>query len=331
MSPKELKLFLKGLAENDIQHSAMIWGKAGIGKSSVVRQVAEMSQMDFIDVRLSQLMPSDLRGVPVPTDGTTRWAAPSFLPREGKGILFLDEINMAPPTLQGVAQQLILDRQVGDYTLPDGWFTWAAGNRADDMAAVYEMPGPLANRFLHVDVEFSLDDFKQYAYSNNIEETVIGFLSFKPTLLHQVDPNSDAWPSPRTWEMASNLYKAGLAVDSAVGKGAAAEFKAFCMLRDQLPDIASIVKGKSKIPFPTEPSVSYAAVSAIVAHVETAKQAENAFFWVMDNASPEWVQLLACDLFPQLRERNLYNAFSKNLIKDKRAVEFIGEFAKLAA
>ena len=331
MGPKELQIFLNGLTENNIQHAVMIWGKAGIGKSSIVKQVAEMNEMGFVDVRLSQLMPSDLRGVPVPTDCTTHWAPPSFLPNDGKGILFLDEINMAPPTLQGVAQQLILDRRVGDYKLPDGWFTWAAGNRADDRAAVYEMPGPLANRFLHLEAEIGLDDFKQYAYSNEVEESVIGFLSFKPPLLHQVDPNSESWPSPRTWEMASSLHKAGLSIDSAVGKGAAAEFNAFCLLRDQLPDIASIVKGKSKIPFPTEPSVSYAAVTALVSHVKTAKEAEHAFFWVMEKASPEWVQLLATDLFPQLRERKLFNSFSKNLIKDKRAMEFIGEFAKLAA
>jgi MoxR-like ATPase len=331
MGPRQLHAYLEQLISNDVQHAVMMWGKPGIGKSSIVRQLAESRDIEFVDVRLSQLMPSDLRGVPVPTDGTTHWAPPSFLPHDGSGILFLDEINMAPPALQGVAQQLILDRRVGDYELPDGWFVWAAGNRADDRAAVYEMPGPLANRFLHVDVSISLDDFKQYAYSNKLHDSVIGFLSFKPSLLHKVDPNNSAWPSPRTWEMASSLLYADLSVDSAVGDGVAIEFGAYVKLKEQLPDIAAIVSGKSKLKFPDEPSIAYATVTALVTHVETAKHAENAFFWSIENASAEWVQLLATDLFPQLREKGLFQKFSASIVKDARAVEFINDFVKLAA
>ena len=74
--------------------------------------------MGFIDVRLSQLAPTDLRGLPVAEEGMSRWYPPEFLPREGEGILFLDEINMAPPAMQGVSQQLILDRRVGSYLCP---------------------------------------------------------------------------------------------------------------------------------------------------------------------------------------------------------------------
>ena len=98
-----------------------------------------------------------------------------------------------------------------------------------------------------------------------------------------------------------------------------------------MPDIAKIVKGKSKIKFPKEPSVAYATVTAIVTHVETAKQAENGFLWAAENASAEWAQLLASDLFPQLRERGLYDEFAKSIVKDKSALEFINNYARLAA
>ncbi len=331
MGPKELQEYLQCIVSNDVQYAIMLWGKPGIGKSSIVRQVASGQDMQFVDVRLSQLMPSDLRGVPVPVDGVTRWAPPSFLPQDGCGILFLDEINMAPPALQGVAQQLILDRQVGDYQLPDGWFTWAAGNSAADRAAVYEMPAPLTNRFLHLEVDISLDDFKQYAYSNKLHEAVIGFLSYKPDLLHNPDTNSSAWPSPRTWEMASSLLSAQLPIEAAVGSGVAMEFNAYYRLKDQLPDIETIVKGKSKIKFPSEPSIAYATVTALVAHANTARQAEHGFIWTAENAAPEWVQLLASDLFPQLRERGLYNAFANAVVKNKAALEFINSFIKLVA
>jgi len=331
MGPQELSAFLSTVIENDIEHSVMLWGKPGIGKSSIVRQVARQNDLEFVDVRLSQLMPSDLRGVPVPEKGLTTWAPPSFLPTTGRGVLFLDEINMAPPALQGVAQQLILDRKVGDYVLPDGWFTWAAGNRADDRAAVYEMPSPLANRFLHIEADLSLDDFKQYAYTQQLSELIIGFLSFKPTLLHKPNPNSQSWPSPRSWEMASALLAAGLAIDPAVGAAVAVEFNAYNRVKNEVPDIAGIISGKKKPDFPSEPSVCYATVTGLVAHSSSAKQAEHAFFWMMDTAGAEWVQLFATDLFPQLRERDVFDGFAKNLLKKPQAVEFMTEFVKLAA
>ena len=331
MGPRELKEYLLCILEHEIQHSVMLWGKPGIGKSSIVRQLAESADMGFVDVRLSQLMPSDLRGIPVPQKGVTKWAPPSFLPTEGRGILFLDEINMAPPALQGVAQQLILDRRVGDYVLPDGWFTWAAGNRADDRAVVYEMPAPLANRFLHAEVELSLDDFKQYAFTRQLNESIIGFLSFKPTLLHKPDSQSHCWPSPRSWEMASSLLAAGLSIDSAVGRAVTIEFNAFNRLREELPDIAGILGGKKKPAFPTEPSVCYATVTALVSQTTTSAHAEHAFYWMIDKAAAEWVQLFASDLFPQLRERELYPAFAKAIVKEPKAVEFLQTFVKLAA
>ncbi len=105
----------------------MIWGVPGIGKSSIAVQIAQDYNIDFGDVRLSQLAPTDLRGLPVAKNGISKRYPPEFLPRHGKGILFLDELDMAPPPLQGVAQQLILDRRVGSYTVPEIWYVWAAG------------------------------------------------------------------------------------------------------------------------------------------------------------------------------------------------------------
>ncbi|MEH2320851.1 AAA family ATPase [Nostoc sp.] len=84
----------------------MIWGPPGIGKSSIVGQIAQEYDMDFVDVRLSQLAPTDLRGLPIAEDGISKWYPPEFLARGGKGILFLDELNIAPPAMQGVVQHL---------------------------------------------------------------------------------------------------------------------------------------------------------------------------------------------------------------------------------
>lgn len=227
MKPAELAAFLEGLIAQNLKLSCMIWGPPGIGKSSIVAQTAAAHNLPVIDLRLSQLAPTDLRGLPVARNGVSRWYPPEFLPRRGKGVLFLDEINLAPPVMQGMAQQLILDRKVGSYTVPAGWFIFAAGNRKEDRASVFDMPAPLANRFLHLDVAADLESFKAYALTRAFPEAIIAFLAFRPALLHRLDAQQPAWPSPRSWEMAARLYAAGLDIAPAVGAAAAHEFDAF--------------------------------------------------------------------------------------------------------
>ena len=112
LSIKKLSSYLGSIVNHNIQSSLMIWGAPGIGKSSVVSSVAKKNNLELIDLRISQLAPTDLRGIPVPANKVASWYPPEFLPKEGKGILFLDEINMAPPAVQGIAQQLILDRKI---------------------------------------------------------------------------------------------------------------------------------------------------------------------------------------------------------------------------
>ncbi len=134
---------------------------------------------------------------------------------------------MAPPAMQGMAQQLILDRRVGSYVVPDEWFVWAAGNRKEDRAGVFDMPAPLANRFLHLQVEPDFASFKAYALEQGIHAQIIAFLSFRPSLLHKIEPHQPAWCSPRSWMMASSLHCSGLDLAPAIGMAANAEFQAF--------------------------------------------------------------------------------------------------------
>lgn len=331
MTPLSLKRYLTTVLEADIKHAVMIWGKPGIGKSSIVMEICREHSLGFIDLRLSQMMPSDLRGIPVPENGLTHWNPPAFLPVEGKGVLFMDELNMAPPALQGVAQQLILDRKVGDYVLPDGWFVWAAGNQKSDRAAVYEMPAPLANRFIHLSVEESLQDFRQYAYRKLLPAEIIGFLSFRPDLLHRMHPSEPNWPSPRAWEMAASLFKAGVDVAPAVGDAVAMEFNAFVQLKEKIPDIQAIFSGQGPSELTEDPSVRYATVSALVANADTASHSVNAFTWLIQHASEEWVHLYATDLFPRLRERGFYQEFSRSIINNEYASRFLRDFVALVS
>lgn len=330
MTPQALKTYLERLVEHALPLSTMIWGPPGIGKSSIVAQVAASHGLEFIDVRLSQLAPTDLRGLPVPENGRSRWYPPEFLPDGGRGILFLDELNMAPPAMQGIAQQLILDRRVGSYTVPEGWYIWAAGNRKEDRAAVFDMPAPLANRFLHLEVGPDFDSFKAYSLATGLHEQILAFLAYRPTLLHKQDPQQPAWPSPRSWTMAGRLHAAGLEIAPVVGTGAATEFLAYITLYNSLPDLAAILQGRGdSIRFPAEPSVRYASVIGLTVRADEVHKALNAFRWLADRAPAEWVQLFAADLFRLLRERGQLGTLAQALARDDRLQKFLRDYQEL--
>ncbi len=290
---KKMGAFLNQIVEHKIKSSLMIWGAPGIGKSSVVESIAKSNNLELVDLRISQLAPTDLRGIPVPKDDKAYWFPPDFLPTKGKGILFLDEINMAPPAVQGIAQQLILDRKVGSYEVPEDWFIWSAGNRKIDFAAVFDMPAPLANRFIHLEVNTSLDEFKNYALENHIDDRIISFLNFRPKLLHKVDKNNPSWPSPRSWDIADKLLKANLTVDPAVGSGAGSEFRSFCKIYKELPKIEPILNGKSKPKFPKDISSQYALTCALSVRSKNMKHYKNAFLYLSEKASMEWLNQCA--------------------------------------
>ncbi len=256
----------------------MMWGPPGVGKSQMVAQVGAKHGAPVIDIRLSQMEPSDLRGIPFRVDQHVEWAIPAMLPdvqRHGpEGILFLDEITSAAPTVSAAAYQLILDRRLGEYQVPDHWAIFAAGNRQGDRGVTYSMPAPLANRFQHFEVEAHLDDWVAWAYKNGIDNRLIAFLRFRPELLFDFDPahNPVAFPSPRSWEFAHRALqkfddnpKAMLgALQACVGPAAGIEAKAFIDNLDNLPDIEAIVRGE-EVPVPKEIDLQYAVASSLVA------------------------------------------------------------------
>jgi MoxR-like ATPase len=243
----------------------------------MVAQIAARHGAPVIDIRLSQMEPSDLRGIPFRVEDRVEWAVPSVLPnaeRHGpKGILFLDEITSAPPAVSAAAYQLILDRRLGEYTVPDYWAIFAAGNRQGDRGVTYTMPAPLANRFSHFEVETHLDDWVAWAYAHDIDERVIAFLRFRPELLFDFDPahNPVAFPSPRSWEFAhrglrkfereAELLQGTL--QACVGPAAGIELHAFVNSLDQMPDLDAIVAGE-EVPVPKEIDLQYAVAAALV-------------------------------------------------------------------
>lgn len=262
----------------------MLWGPPGVGKSMMVQQVGQRHSTPVIDIRLSQMEPSDLRGIPFRSGEHVEWAVPAMLPdaeRHGsEGILFLDEVTSAPPSVSAAAYQLILDRRLGEYKVPDGWAIFAAGNRQGDRGVTYTMPAPLANRFAHFEVETHLDDWVTWAYANGIDERVIAFLRFRPELLFDFDPahNPVAFPSPRSWEFAHRALQkfassGSLLVNTlqaCVGPAAGIELGAFVDNLDNLPDLDAILR-REQVSMPKEIDLQYAVASALVGRALRAK------------------------------------------------------------
>jgi hypothetical protein len=293
MKPSELIDSLKLLIQ--LKRPAFVTGDAGVGKSRIVRQVTTELGLQLIDVRAVLLDPVDIRGLPhVNGDGRAHWATPDFLPRDGEGVIFLDELNRAPQLVQNACLQLALERQVGEYQLPDGWSVMAAGN-PDTHRGVTRMSEALANRFVHLTADVDVDDWTRWAISADVRPELIAFIRFRQELLHSYDPKSTekAYPSPRSWEFVSQILNASPAQNvehalyaGTVGEGAAAELTGFLNVYRQLPSIDGILLNPKKAKVPDEPAALFA-VSAALARKSTEANFDRVIQYV-DRIAKEW-------------------------------------------
>jgi hypothetical protein len=206
-------------ADPVLRHRAsMLWGTRGVGKSSIVRQVADHFGVPLIDLRLTTIEPVDIRGAIYADDtqGKTVWFPPEFLPTadQPEGILFLDELTAADQRLQISAYSLILDRRVGHYRLPEGWQVVAAGNASFHGAVSHDMGTALADRMFHFNVQTVIDAFLSHAVANNFAPEVMAYLKVRPDKLDdtqtQLANDHLIGASPRGWEDISNVLRSGL-------------------------------------------------------------------------------------------------------------------------
>ncbi|WP_419657106.1 AAA-type ATPase chaperone [Desulfosarcina variabilis str. Montpellier] len=266
MKPSRIINTLKTLI--DVRQPVFIWGAPGVGKSQVVALVARKQGLSLVDVRAVLLDPVDLRGLPhIDNNRRACWCPPEFLPVDGKGILFLDELNAAPPLVQAACYQLVLDRRLGEYRLPDGWSIVAAGNRETDRAVTHRMPSALANRFVHLDFDVDANEWLTWAQGNDIAPEVTAFIRFRPTLLHAFDHQKDdkAFPTPRSWEFVSRIMNQKHQavpdlelIAGVVGEGAAAEFCGFLRIYHNLPDPETLLESPETAEVPDDPATLYA-------------------------------------------------------------------------
>ena len=292
-----------------------VWGPPGIGKSDVVKQIGEDLGAPVIDVRLSLWEPTDIKGIPYfdSVSSTMKWAPPIELPSEVDAaqhdniILFLDEMNSAAPAVQAAAYQLVLNRRVGTYKLPDNVLIVAAGNREADKGVTYRMPAPLANRFTHLEMAVDWDDWFSWAADNRIHKDVVGFLTFSKKDLYDFDPKSGskAFATPRSWSFVSELLDddedEGVLSDltaGSIGEGLAIKFMAHRKVASKLPNPSDILKGKVKKMESKEISAMYSLTVSLCYELKDAcdkkakdwnDQVNHFFQFIMDNFETELV------------------------------------------
>jgi MoxR-like ATPase len=241
-----------------------LWGPPGIGKSEVVADLTAELGGHMIDLRLGQMEPTDIRGIPFFNKNNEKmdWAPPIDLPDAELAsqypivVLFLDEMNSAAPSVQAAGYQLILNRRIGKYVLPDNVVIVAAGNRESDKGVSYRMPSPLANRFVHLEVAKDFDSWFQWAVKHNIHQDVVGYISFAKQALFDFDPKSAsrAFATPRSWTFVSQFLEDEDASDAeltdliagTVGEGTAISFMAHRKVAGQMPKPEEVLSGKVK-------------------------------------------------------------------------------------
>ena len=247
-----------------------LWGAPGIGKSDLIQQIVdsgELGNAHMIDMRLALMEPTDLRGYPFrnPETNQMEWAPAADLPTDELAsefytiVLFLDELNSAPPSVQAAAYQLVLNGKIGQYTLPNNVKIVAAGNRETDRGVTYRMPSPLANRFRHINMEVNFEDWSIWATDNKVHQDVIGYLTYSKADLFDFDPktSSQSFATPRSWNFVSEIlntegfdtasdFEQKAEIAGAIGEGMAIKFCEHRKIASKLPNPEDVLNGQVK-------------------------------------------------------------------------------------
>lgn len=345
-----------------VNRPIFIWGAPGIGKSELVEQIVnsgEIGNATMIDMRLALLEPTDLRGYPFrnPENNLMEWSPPSDLPSNEFAsefdtvVLFLDELNSAPPSVQAAAYQLVLNGKIGQYKLPSNVKIVAAGNRETDRGVTYRMPSPLANRFRHINMDVNFEDWSFWATENKVHQDVIGYLTYSKADLFDFDPktSSQSFATPRSWNFVSEIlntegfdtasdFEQKAEIAGAIGEGMAIKFIEHRKIASNLPNPTDVIEGKVKTldnKISEEISAKYSLVVSIAYELndiykETgvddkfSKMLNNTVRFSFDNFEPEMVVFLFKTIMKDYKitfnvrttlDKDLKDTFSERYVK----------------
>jgi len=265
----------------------MVASSPGMGKSDIIRAIADVFRLKVIDFRVSQCEPVDMQGYPGVLNGRMTFHIPEYFPIEGDAVpegyegwlLFLDEFNSGNKQTEAAAYKLILDREVYKHKLHPRCLIAAAGNLTTDRAIVNTQSTATTSRMTHYRMRIDHKVWVDWANANEIDHRIISLIKFKPEILHKFDPahNELTFPCPRTWEFASKVISGKDKIDhitktrlaGTIGEGAAVELATYSEIYQNLPTIEEILENpKSGWKVPREPSEQYA-VTTMLAHNTT--------------------------------------------------------------
>lgn len=286
LSPRKVKVLLKAMVLK--RHPLLITGMPGIGKTSVVYQVADeltqetATQYDVVVEHPAVSDPTDYKGIPMlplPGEDTGKFVALGnlalILKATNPTIYFFDDLGQATPAVQAACMQLFLARHVNGHKIPDCVTFVGATNRRQDRAGVSGILEPVKSRFKSiVEMAPDLNDSCAWMLKNGKSTKMVAFLRYRGTasdggLLAKFEPSADLTnsPLPRTWENASDVEELGLPEDieavalaGAVGPAAAQEYLAFRALYGSIVNIDHILADPTKAKIPTRPDQIYATV-----------------------------------------------------------------------
>lgn len=328
------QLFESLVALIPARRPVMVWGPPGVGKSMVTTQACDALELQIKDVRAGLMDPVDINGLPSVKNGRVTWCPPDFWPlagkNNGKGVIFLDELPQAPPATQAALLQAVLDHRIGQHELDPNWTFIAAGNRQEDRAGANRMITPLLNRFIHLEMEVSVDDWNAWAVKAGIAPEVRSFIRFRPSHLHQFDPSggAKAFPTPRSWHFASDIlgrvpqHLRHPAIAGCVGEGNAAEFCTFVRLYEELPDIEEAVNNPDKAKIPTKADILHAFCGAVAEKIRgdvSQERVDNVIALSLRIEQDEFSLYLARDVVALQLEKFKVSKQAKVLFKRHRA------------
>jgi len=309
-----------------------MWGPPGVGKSAIARSVANEDGYDFIDLRLVQIDALDLRGMPrIKTDQhgneVMHFVSTSSLPRSGKGYLFLDEFVQAPTLVMNAASELVLDRRIGEYNLPDGWSVIAAGNRRTDRAGTIEMPAHMKNRFVHIEVVPELEAWLEWAAGNDIHPQIIAYIRASGlTSLYKFNADALAFPTQRSWEFASKILHTKVSgptqralLSGAVGESEATSLLGWIKSQVQMPSYADVISAPMSVPIPKQSSQRMMFIDSIIRQAQIGDAAVLIEFFDRIGANSEMKAYIATKLMSDsttFSKSKLVTAWAEEALKN---------------
>lgn len=257
----------------------MIEGDPGNGKTSLSNSVARQLDADLIVLRLADLEPTDVAGWNVP-DAEARFmkhVAPRWLPAEGGKtvIVLIDEMAQGATATMNVIGQVLNERMVGTYHIPDNVHFICAGNPARARAGTNHVPTHLRDRLMWLELHANVDDVVPYFQKVGVSPVICAYLRFRSEMLSKFDRDAKACPSPRSWERMNTLMNANLpehlfvmAAQGLVGEGPANDFMGYRRLAENVPDMDALIADPENAPIPDDLGVLYAVSTELVARFD---------------------------------------------------------------